>query len=29
MGRPGQPEDMGNAALFLCQPASGSSPAPT
>ena len=22
MGRPGQPEDMGNAALFLCQPAS-------
>jgi glucose 1-dehydrogenase len=23
MGRPGQPEDMGNAALFLCQPTSG------
>jgi 3-oxoacyl-[acyl-carrier protein] reductase len=22
MGRPGQPEDMGDAALFLCQPAS-------
>ena len=22
MGRPGQPEDMGNAALFLCQPSS-------
>lgn len=22
MGRPGQPRDMGNAALFLCQPAS-------
>ena len=22
MGRPGQPEDMGSAALFLCQPAS-------
>jgi glucose 1-dehydrogenase len=22
MGRPGQPEDMGNAALFLCRPAS-------
>ena len=23
MGRPGQPEDMGSAALFLCQPTSG------
>jgi 3-oxoacyl-[acyl-carrier protein] reductase len=23
MGRPGQPEDMANAALFLCQPESG------